>query len=198
MKRILFDVDGVLADIDHSAANLLELLYPEVKIDRTPPWPRIWYWPDEVLGGDQEKVQAFWRTMHNNPDWFLAVPLQDDAIPLVVSGDLYRLQEYYDVYAVTNRPAHLREVTEFWLHAVANFPVPVITINGPKGPLAKAMGAELLIDDRIENVESALSHGVDARLIARPYNENTSLERTTLGTVVAALGNEVAAEGDVR
>lgn len=198
MKRILFDVDGVLADFNYSAANLLELLYPEVAIDRTPPWPRTWDWPDEALQRDAERLEAFWKTMTGNPEWYASIPVYDDVVPLIANGELYQLQEYYDVYAVTNRPAYLREVTEFWLHAVANFPVPVITINGPKGPLAKAMGAELLIDDRIENVESALSHGVDARLIARPYNEDTSLERTTLGTVVAALGNEVAAVGDVR
>lgn len=169
--RIILDVDGVLADFNNAYADLLESLGTPI-IDRTPPWPKIWHWPEEVA--DPETISTSWKMIKENPEFFITFSPTDHALLLAQTGELQQLLEKHDVYVVTSRPAEGRGATEFWLSELFGVMVGSVHVKGLKGPIGAALGADLIIDDNVEHCESAEELGIQAMLIGQPYN-NSSL-----------------------
>lgn len=165
--RIVLDVDGVLADFNNGYADLLEL-FGAPAIDRTPPWPTVWEWP--VAVADEATRNAAWEAVQANPEFFTTLAPTADALTLAGTGELQELLSRHDVYIVTSRPQATRGATEFWLGELLDQYLGSIHILGPKGSLAAALGADLLIDDKAEHVRSADEHGIRGLLVSAPYN----------------------------
>lgn len=169
--RIALDIDGCLADFNNAYADLLEVMGAPA-IDRTPPWPKIWEWPQQAAPA--EVVSAAWSVVQANPEFFVQIAPTPDALQLSATGELQQLVQMHEVYIVTSRPQFSRGASEFWLGELFGEYMGTIHIHGPKGPLAKALQAQLLIDDKPEHCQSAIAHGVEAICIAQPYNEGVA------------------------
>lgn len=87
---------------------------------------------------------------------------------------LVDLAKDFDIIFVTSRDIRTREITQKWFKDQIGYEVRVHFAsaghhdygkNAPsKGQIAKSLGAEYLIDDNPEHVQSALDHGVKAIL----------------------------------
>jgi len=166
LSRIVLDIDGVLADFNTAYAELLEMT-GGVQIDRTPPWPSKWAWPQEVA--TPEICASTWHYVENIPEWWEAIPPYDEVIALRDYGTLAALFNNYDVQLVTSRPRIMRDPSEAWIANLLGRYVGVICIEGPKGPFAVALGADIIIDD----VEANLVDGPPNRiLIHKPWSTN--------------------------
>lgn len=191
--RIILDIDGVLADFNNAYADLLEVMGAPA-IDRTPPWPLKWEWPSEVA--PQEVCDAAWEVVQQNPEFFVQISPTPEALQLSATGELAQLLASHEIYVVTSRPQFARGASEFWLGELFGEFMGTIHVPGPKGPIAHALGAQLLIDDKPEHCQSAIAHGLEAICIAQPYNEGTATLSQVVRSLIAPTPSELGGRSD--
>ena len=83
-----------------------------------------------------------------------------------------KLQQKYEIVFITSRPPSMKEATRKWLDKNIDASIPLYLAANPlanqtaksKGELCIELGAGLLIDDNINNCQSALDSGVEAIL----------------------------------
>ena len=94
---------------------------------------------------------------------------------------ILKLREKYDLVFITSRPPSMKESTRRWLDENIDASIPLYLSLNPlanqsaksKGELCIELGAGLLIDDNIDNCQSALDNGVDAILFGNfGWNKN--------------------------
>lgn len=146
-KRIVLDVDGVLADFNNAFRDLI--ISRGGRMDPIPQeGPPVWDYYN-LLGATREQVTEAWQFIRENPAWWGTLkPYQEalDARPL-----LHDLFTSHWVIVLTSRiPSHKGEmVTKLWLQAHFGLPktTPVIHVED-KGLLIHTLGGvERIIDD---------------------------------------------------
>lgn len=142
------------------------------------------YYVDEDYWAYYNRI---WAT-HNLDDRlkfedFLDELVEDQAhVPLVAGAAfaITQLHDHYDITLITARSAVLEPATRAWIAEHFDFPIEVYFSANPltgdgvktKGELCRELGITILIDDNIDNCQSAIDYGVEAILFG-DYGWNT-------------------------
>lgn len=158
--KIMFDVDGVLADFVLGytiLAKKMGIMDTATNTHQQLEWDSL----------DNDKV---WDKINNAlPNFFETLkPL----IPLETFNSIRMLSWNNDIYFVTSRKAtDAKHQTEVWLSSwgITN---PTVIISKYKGDFARAVGIDYSIEDKLENAYciGILSPTTKSYLIDRPYN----------------------------
>lgn len=142
MSKVMFDVDGVLADF---VAGFTELAGCQ------PPWgtrtnDAAWSMKDRI---DPAVVEATWEKLKDDPYWWASLPA---LISADVFGEIDALHRKHEIIFVTARVSYhnAQAQTVEWLggHRICT---PSVIVSAKKGEIAAAWGADYHIDDKPEN-----------------------------------------------
>jgi 5'(3')-deoxyribonucleotidase len=161
------DVDGVLANWAMEFAKFFPQY--DIPVD-SPDFPPVWNWP-EHYGATQEEVANAWRKANDSPTWWLRLAPMPDGIDTINQlGGLNVLG--HNVYFITKRHGNqVKSQTEQWLHNYGFCYHPtVILAKQEKQPIITALGCDIMIDDKQENLYR-LPHNTTKFLIDAPYNQ---------------------------
>jgi uncharacterized HAD superfamily protein len=142
MAKIIFDVDGVLADFVAAFTKLAGC---------QPPWTTrenaaSWSFMDRIT---PQTVADTWAAVRDNPTWWLTL------LPMV-SEDVFdtidMLHQHHEVIFVTARLSNhnAQAQTHEWLERQGIWH-PSVIVTHKKGEMAAAFGADYHIDDKPEN-----------------------------------------------
>ncbi len=162
--RVVLDVDGVLADFILGFTTLAN------RMVGTPVYTTLEQKAWDLYEGlsDTQCVQAL-EAAKRSPTFWQELP------PLASPEELARLAAVapaHEVYFVTNRfGIGAKAQTETWLrrHGLS---APTVIISDAKGEVAKALRADVLLDDKAGNAvfTQYYSRATAVYLIDRPYN----------------------------
>ena len=141
-KRILFDIDGVLADfILGFTTKAHELFGKEI---HTTPKHQKWDFPDY----SKSELDTLWENIKlDGMFWYFLSPLVEYLTFNRIRGIMHK----NEVYFVTNRPGiNSKYQTETWLQYFLEVPATVV-VASRKGEFAKAIDADFSIEDKAEN-----------------------------------------------
>ena len=164
----MLDLDGVLADFIQGYTELAKTLDPSVPITPTvsnPSW-------DNIPGVNTELAHRTWaRIEQSEVFWWDLEPL----ITPVESMDIRRLSDRVDLYFTTaRRGKDVLEQTRIWIHTHIGVSFSNIIVCEKKGELAKALGADFMLDDKAGNAVYAAYHcapKLQSFILDRPYNQ---------------------------
>lgn len=110
-------------------------------------------------------------------------------VPLVAGAAfaITQLRQRYGIILITARDPSLEASTKKWLAEHFDFELPLYLSHNPKvakgaaskGELCARLGVSYLIDDNIDNCQSAIDHGVEAILFG-DYGWNTRAPETAI------------------
>lgn len=183
--RLGIDVDGVLADFNHSFIDKAIEVTGE---DRFPPRPfdiQTWNYP-EHYGYTDEQVSATWNAIKQSETFWKLLPLYPWTQETL--DRLYTLKcQGHDIYFPTSRVGKsCKFQTESWLSRLG-FKNPTVLVTSRKGYTALALDLDTYIDDNTENcqdVVKVLNNGRFVRgqefghpvyMLAQPWNTNSGL-----------------------
>lgn len=160
------DIDGCFADFVSSYADLCEARSgkPVSKV------ATCWNWVSDTEGVSQADVSAVWQDIKSDPYWWAclgSLPEAEEALILLnyFAGD-------HDLYFITNRPAGAKFYTEEWLRRFGlDHPTVILAVD--KGLVAAALGLDVYLDDKAENVTAvrdALPSTSRVYIQTQPYN----------------------------
>lgn len=165
------DIDGVLAQFNKSFYRELCAAEPrEIDPKWDEAWLTKWDWP-EVFGFSRETQSRVWARIRADFAFWSDLEAYPGAAGVI--DTLSRLSLVHPVYFVTSRPAtpQVRIATAAWLYQFHS-QLPIVMVNKPdaKVHMARAVGAELIIDDRPETIEACAKVVPHKWLISRPWN----------------------------
>jgi uncharacterized HAD superfamily protein len=169
---IVVDIDGVLADFNTAALNLLRSQGVAVT-----PWesadPAEWAWW-QAAGATPADVATLWTYIEANPLWWSGLGRHRDFTDAAESI-LYDLVVKHEVYFVTSRPKGARRATQAWLEFWLNEWAKPQVILTPTNKVAALIGMEpdIVIEDKREtlmDVRCVTDKGT-LILIDRAYNQ---------------------------
>ena len=162
--RVVLDIDGVLADFILGFTTLANRMFG------TPVYTTLDQkaWDSYEGLTDAQYTQALEAAKVSPTFW-------QDLAPLASPEELAKLASAaraHDFYFVTNRfGVGAKAQTEAWLrrHGVSS---QTVIVSGAKGEIAKAVRADVLLDDKAGNAvfTQYYSHATAVYLIDRPYN----------------------------
>ena len=162
--KIMFDVDGVLADFVLGFRRLANETY-KLPLYGTHEQPD-WKFPDL----DYQQNNRLWERVKDPKEKFWTT-----LFPLISSRLFQRiddLQTRAEVYFITTRVGiDAQDQTAQWLQEWG-LVRPSVIIAGDKGPICRAIGIRAGIDDKYDNVVAMdlANPEMGAWLLSRPYN----------------------------
>jgi hypothetical protein len=174
-KRILLDIDGVLADFCFAFTRTAMHLDPNQQIVGTLDQP-TWNLTGTM---DKQLVKATWDKIRCMKEWWMRLP------PLITEPELHRLRYLMDRHEVvfcTGRKEQTRNPdgpsviyqTIEWLERLG-LTNPSVLMCSKKGEIARAIGATHAIDDKPENVcmlEWLNEETCESFVLDRKYNRD--------------------------
>gem|GEM_PF-5192256 len=174
--RVALDIDAVLCDLigscRHTAAEYLGV--PEHELTFGGDYFTPYHHDDPAL---VEKLRgAMWELWSREDTILRALPVpggRDLAAALAGEG---RLASY-----ITRRPPQVDRLTARWLET-HGFPLDGVELhhvggtNACKSVTARAVHAEVLVDDSVHEAISALANGMHVVMVAMPYNRDAARE----------------------
>lgn len=167
MKRVMIDMDGVLADFIKGFTMLAWTMYgtESYNVFEQETW-------DGFKGLDKKQVGAVWDALHKNPKFWETLPLCTDKDTF---ADIQRMIDAgtHDFYFVTNRSSKgAKGQTERWLngYGIVN---PTVITTAKKGEVAKALGIHYSLEDKSENADCITwltDNKTQSFILSRPYN----------------------------
>jgi hypothetical protein len=170
MKRIMFDVDGVLADFVKAYTTEAVAMGLLDQIITTPEQPE---WSFEGVGLSKEAGELVWNRIEANPGWWYTQveSMISEHEARRINGLMLRNQ----VYFVTNRyvgndSLNVQLQTSGWLGSIGIANASVIT-TASKGDIAKALRITHAVEDNAENAVAIAQHVSQTYMYTRKYNE---------------------------
>lgn len=167
IKRIIFDVDGVLANFILGFTALGHQWYntPVVDTEQYLKWGKF-----PGLGPDKEA--ALWAAVKAKEThfWFNLYPLVPRATFAMIDSMSF---QGHEIYYVTSRPGERSKMqTEEWLKRQGIYN-PTVIVSSKKGEAAAMLGADYCLDDKAENAWCVawLSPKTKSFLLNRKYNQ---------------------------
>lgn len=172
MKRVMFDLDGVLVNFGLHFRRLLQRLH---NLPDLPPEAQAW---DDFIHGKgiglcKSQIDEAWQYIADSGAWWQHAP------PLATPDEFARINQLcrriydYEVYFVTARPGRaVKDQTESWL-VINGIHRPTVVPCKFKGEFAATIGADYSLEDKAENawmVAWATRGKTRSFLIDRPYN----------------------------
>lgn len=171
--RIGIDIDGVLANFNHSFREFIhehtDVRLPEI----TDTYPDAWDYHKRagVMKQDDSKL---WKLINDSQTFWKNIPAYSDAT-LFLEWAAW-LPSEVDVYFITSRPGKTAKAqSEAWLQKNGwgyDFH-PTVLISSKKGECASALELTHFIDDKNENVLDVYHNGPRSCalvMLARPWN----------------------------
>ncbi len=166
-QRIVFDVDGVLADFTWGFTELRQRLYGEGYII-TSSEAQSW---DEHSAGHSDYNRRTWDHIIQSDTFWAGLP---KAITESTVDHIIELESVHDLYFATSRiGTRVKEQTEDWLMNNLLLFTPTVILTKYKGEFCKCIGATMAIDDKADNASAIawLTEGkTQSYLLDRPYN----------------------------
>lgn len=172
---IAVDLDGVLVDFLPAYADLLLTIRPDLEHTRDNfRHPQAWNF-EQSFGFTLEDVSEAWRRVREDTHFWWdmgALPQADEALDWLQTLS----DEGHYVYFVTHRfGVGAKRQSEWWLRGHGMENPTVVMAQGRKGPLLRALGTTLAIEDRAENWSDIQESGVPrAYLCDRTWNGHVS------------------------
>ena len=166
MKRMMIDVDGVLADFIKGFTMLAWTMFgtPVQSVFEKQRWHGF-------DGLDGKQVDEVWRRINESPTFWESLPL---CVTPEEMQELDDLTAEADVYFVTNRGSSklAKRQTENWL--IANgIEEPTVIVSGKKGEVCRALDINYSLEDKAANAD-CITWLTDNRtksfILTRPYN----------------------------
>lgn len=169
--RIIFDIDGVLADFTEHFTREIARVYHT---------PVVWTVDNKSWGMDhiltQEQIDYGFHIAHTQRYWWMELK------PMLTKDTFYRinyLSKNHMILFVTDRKGHpsVQYQTNAWLReqGIEN---PNVVVSKMKGDIARAFNADFAIEDKLENAVCIhwISNGyTQPYLVDRPYNRHRIL-----------------------
>jgi len=174
MKRIVCDVDGVLADWNTAFRQLLIDAGAELQpFANGSLHPHVWDWPTQLGATEAQIGQA--KAQQVEAWWMHLEPVEDFTMACsALLGHLCRTQE---VTFVTSRSTPgVRNATEWWLRRyVGKRHVHVVVVpSGDKTGVLQGIQPDVVIEDHLPTLINWAYEQSTARgcvLVERPYNQ---------------------------
>lgn len=173
---VALDIDAILCDLI-GACRYTCADYLGVTPDELVPGTNYFLpyeHPDPAL---TDRLRPVMFEMWTRPETILrALPVEDGLTLAATIAAEGRLKSY-----ITRRPPEVDRLTARWL-AEHGFPLDGVELhhvggtNACKSVTARAVGAELLIDDSVHEATSALANGMHVVMVAMPYNRTAAVE----------------------
>lgn len=182
---IVQDVDGVLASFESGFVKILRTIEPSIKIDEyAQGFPAVWDWPEHA-GYSKDTISRAWREVTASENfWATLNPMTNAYLDVQQLRKAHQLGHY--IYFCTTRPGVLaKHQTERWLEML-HFENPTVVVCGEKGLFCQSVKADLIIDDKPENLMACLP--TKRALFRHEYNrEHWNTFDMTVNTVREAL-----------
>jgi hypothetical protein len=186
--RIGFDLDGVLADLEGALTRAAQRLLRASGTDGD---------RDErgsLLALTVSQRRLLWRHVENTPNFW-------ETLEEIEPGSVARLgtlaaELSWEVIFLTERPPTAGDTSQVqsqrWLQQ-RGVPLPSVwVVSGSRGPIAKALDLQIVVDDSPENCLEALIDGnARALLIEREAARATDARRHDAANKAERLGIEV-------
>lgn len=184
MKRLKIgiDIDDVLVDFISAfrleAERVLGRSFPETATD----------WSFSNWNITTEERERVWKSVISTPFWFFVncQPFSD------VRTGLQELVVDHELYFITSRPdtagATAQEQSELFLQKKMGILFPTVLVVREKGPIVAALGLDVFIDDKIENLVSismysnalcyvrTIAHNIERRIWSKWIRVNSFTE----------------------
>lgn len=178
--RIGLDVDGVLADFD---LPFIERIIAVTGRDLFPPRPfdfTHWMQPSEY-GYTREETSQVWESIKHDGVFWRSLSPYPGIATFLLRLSAHCQDGHNDLYFITARPGPTaKRQTEQWLAPFlrhADGPLtPTVLIAYDKGAVARALDLDVYVDDRFDNVVSAvkLAPLTTVCLLDRPWNQDAN------------------------
>jgi len=164
------DCDGVFCNFSTGYAKLLTeetgITFP----DYSQIEPEVWYWEREA-GVTKEQEARVWGRIKSDKAFWLDLHPHEGAVGFLEDLDLTE----HEVYFITDRPGYRSQhQTANWLKAhLKNIDPAVIISRNGKGSVCKALGIDVYLDDKPENVQDVWekSPKTACYMLKKPYNK---------------------------
>ena len=178
MKKIVFDIDGCLADFSNAWERLLvrlsgRNLFQPGDGDNSPSWN----WDKEAGYTSEERRKAWNHVGTSMTFWSTLDPLIGAEVVHDAADDIWK----NDVYFFTNRSEmNAKQQTEAWLmdYVTGGYWPTVLLANDStgrdKGILCRLLNIDAIIDDKLENIQQVVLESPKTRayLLDRRYNQD--------------------------
>ncbi len=176
-KRLFVQVDGVLADFNSAARELLRRMFPKAEDGDDGAWPKAEL---DLTPYTEDQWREFARMAIGMPSWWLRVPPLRENVAEWYSFLTFGLGMVYNVYYISVRQGPLcHHQTQTWLRRMGVWQdnCSLITLGSAeeRAQLAQALGPEAVITDGMHSLRSIGKVVPAARLMlcAAPYNEQS-------------------------
>jgi hypothetical protein len=153
--KLALDVDGVLAGFTPAFLRRAKKMGLGGRFPAHHTLIREWTF------GEKDAFVAVWDTVKGDPYFWLAEiqPLEDAFVDFPVAA------------YCTARPVG-SNITAEWLrmHGFPEAPVLTVGVTDNKADILLANGIEVLIDDRVQNIQQVRAVGIQGVLMRRPHN----------------------------
>jgi len=162
--KIGLDIDGCIADFIGAFRNEAAMVLDRQMLGE----PVDWDFSNWMNTKEQSRI---WNRIQNTENWFEKYPRP---MPGVIAN-LRHLTRRHEIYFISNRietkgdPVQVQ--TQFWLEALqVDFPTVIITKH--KGAIAAALGLNIFLDDKPENLIDINNHLGTVKLFLQDSSHN--------------------------
>lgn len=174
--KVGIDIDGVIGNFFQPYERLVVKLTGRDLFGPNK-WPKAlpqcWDWP-QSFGYTDEEIKWCWKYIKSHPEFWKSEP------HLPGMNDVKQINVVkHDIYYITNRPGQgAQNVSHDWLTVHGIYDPNVIVVER-KGPICAALGLDVYIDDKYENVIDCQKESPSTRTYMPdyPYNRQGPVER---------------------
>lgn len=163
------DIDGVLARFNPAYARLLTkesgINFPDFNLGE----PETWNWERDA-GVTYEQETRVWEGIKRDRRFWFSLDPTPEAPEFLSKLDMME----HETYFITDRTGWMPQYqSTCWLEQWFGQPSVIISKKIGKGKICQALGIEVFIDDKVENIKNIWEHSpsTEAFVLKKPYNK---------------------------